>query len=113
MTNIVKIQAKRNHLWLLACGLPFLTSPAIALEINNNTGHTLNIKVECGAQEDTFEVSPNQVGYCPSNICGFNTTCKYTITTTNNNSCSGRINGGSGLQVDASSNKLHCLSYGG
>jgi hypothetical protein len=109
----VKILAKTNHLWLLACGTALLTSPALALEINNNTGHTLNVEVECGAQEDTFEVSPNQVGSCPSNVCGFNTTCNYTITTTNNGSCSGRINGGSGLQVDASSNKLRCQDYSG
>lgn len=110
---MVKQQAKRSALWLLVLGSVILVSPALALEINNNTAYTLKVKVKCGSLKDDFEVSPNQVGSCPSNVCAFNTDCTYKITTSNNASCKGQINGGSGLQVDASNNKLLCLGYGG
>ncbi len=109
----MKMQAKRSHPLMLLFGLALLSPPVLALEINNNTGYLLKVKVECGNQKDSFDVSPNQVGSCPSNVCGFNTTCNYKIRATDDGSCSGRINGGSGLQVEDSNNKLRCLDYGG
>jgi hypothetical protein len=109
----MKMHAKRNHLWLLASGALLLSSSAFALQINNNTGSMLTVEVHCGDKKDTFKVSPNQVGDCPSNVCRLNTNCKYKIKAKGAGSCSGQINGGSGLQVGVSNDKLNCQGYGG
>jgi hypothetical protein len=109
----VKMHAKGYRQWLLALGLAFLTSPAFALQINNNTGYLLNVEVTCGSKTDRFEVSPRQVGNCPSNVCILYTTCTYTISTQGDGSCTGKIGGGSGIQVDVSNEKLSCQGYAG
>lgn len=109
----MKMHAKGYRSWLLAFGLAFLSAPAFALQINNNSGYLLSVEVTCASKTGTFEVSPHQVGNCPSNVCILYTTCTYTIGTQGGGSCSGNIDGGSGIQVDASNGKLSCQGYAG
>ena len=109
----MKTPTKKISLTLLAAGLVFLSVPALALEINNNTDFTLNVSVKCGTKADTFRVGPNQVGDCPSNVCRLYTTCDYQIGASGAGSCSGQIDGGSGMQVDKRDGSLVCQAYGG
>ena len=109
----MKKHTKVYRPWLLAFGLVFLSAPAFALQINNNTGYLLNVEVTCASKTDSFEVSPHQVGNCPSNVCILYTSCTYTISTQGGGSCAGKIDGGSGIQVDVSNEKLSCRGYAG
>ncbi len=106
--------AKKISLTLLAAGLMFVSFPAFALEINNNTGLTLMVSVKCGTTADTFQVGPNQVGACPSNVCRLYTPCSYQVSASGADGCSGSIDGGSGMQIDnPDSSTLICQPYGG
>jgi hypothetical protein len=106
-------QRKTLRLSLTAAAIVFASAPALALEINNDTGYELEVSVECAGKKDRFRVGSDQVGDCPGNVCHVGVTCKYHIKAKDDGSCKGEINGGSGLQVDGSDDGLSCIPYGG
>ena len=99
---------KKNRLVLLAAGLVLVTFPVLALEIHNNSGYTLDVNVGCGGKTTQFMVPMGQVGDCPSDVCTIGTECAYEIDADGDGTCSGEIDGGSGLQVDSSDDGLVC-----
>ena len=92
----------------MAAGLLAAASPAFALEINNNANATLTVAIkDCSAQPISTTIAPNQTYGC---VAGeqCSGTCSYSIQSAGSNSCAGKIDAGSGLQVDTG---LKCEPY--
>ena len=104
---------KNDRLLLLAAALVLVPFPALALEINNNSGYELYVQVACGGKEDQLKVPKDQVGDCPPDVCTVGTECVYEIDADSDGTCSGTIDGGSGLQVNSSDGQLTCAQVEG
>ncbi|MCK9636460.1 MAG: hypothetical protein M0R41_09300 [Methylobacter tundripaludum] len=93
---------------VMAASLLAVANPAFALEINNNANATLNVSIkECANPPISTKVAPDQTYGCVTGEqCSG--TCSYSIESSGSNSCNGKIDAGSGLQVNPG---LNCKPY--
>ncbi len=96
---------------VVAAGLLAAASTVVALQVNNNASATLTVRVQCAGKENDFNIGPNQVGNCFSNIWVIHTRCSYHMKAHGGGSCAGKIDGSAGLEVSASGSGLSYMPY--